>query len=108
LVRPFVFRHSGTSRLAAALALASAAALAACQRDLSEGETPRARAERVAGDTVASAWRHPVQVDSVAMRADTAIVTVSPRNWMATDAPMAVVRVSPAGKVIRIEWILGG
>jgi hypothetical protein len=96
------------SRLVSALSLAVAAALAGCQRDLSEGETPRARAERVARDTVASAWRHAVQIDSVVMRADTAVVTVSPRNWMATDAPMAVVRVSPAGKVVRIEWILGG
>ena len=88
--------------------LALAAALVACQGELQEGEAPRARAERVAGDTVARAWRHAVQIDSVEMRADTAIVTVSPRNWMATDAPMAVVRVNPAGRVVRIEWILGG
>jgi hypothetical protein len=49
-----------------------------------------------------------VGVDSVRTRGDTATVWVSPRNWMATDAPQAGVRVLPDGRVAAIQWILGG
>jgi hypothetical protein len=53
-------------------------------------------------------WHHTVGVDSVQSRGDTAIVWISPTNWMATDAPRAGVRVGPAGRVVAIQWINGG
>ena len=68
----------------------------------------RASAERVAQDTVKRAWRHEVGVDSVHQRGDTTIVWVSPRKWMATDAPQAGVSVAPSGRVVSIHWVLGG
>jgi hypothetical protein len=68
----------------------------------------RAVAERVAQDTARRAWRHDVGIDSVRQRGDTTLVWVSPRNWMATDAPQAGVRVGPRGRVVSIQWILGG
>ena len=71
-------------------------------------ERRRAVAEQVAKDTVAKVWHHSVGVDSVLPRGDTTIVWISPTNWMATDAPQAGVRVGPAGRVLGIQWILGG
>ena len=71
-------------------------------------ESPRALAERVAQGTAARAWRHEVDVDSIRLRANTTIVWVSPRNWMATDAPQAGVRVAPGGRVVAVQWVLGG
>jgi hypothetical protein len=68
----------------------------------------RAAARAVARDTAAHAWRHEVDVDSVRLRGDTTVVWVSPRNWMATDAPQAGVRVMPRGRVVGVEWIMGG
>lgn len=71
-------------------------------------ERERAVAEQVARDTAMRAWRHEVGVDSVRVRGDTTLVWVSPRNWMATDAPQAGVRVMPGGRVLSIQWIMGG
>lgn len=68
----------------------------------------RASAERAAQDTVRRAWRHEVGVDSVRQRGDTTIVWVSPRKWMATDAPQAGVSVGPTGQVVSVHWVLGG
>ena len=68
----------------------------------------RAVAERLAMDSVSRTWNHPVGVDSVRLRADTTIVWVSPRNWMATDAPQAGVHVAPNARIARIQWIFGG
>ena len=71
-------------------------------------ESTRARAERVAQDTTRRAWRYEVGVDSVQRRGDTTIVWVSPRGWMATDAPQAGVGVAPNGRVVSIHWVHGG
>jgi hypothetical protein len=79
-------------------------ALTACRSASRE----RAVAERVAQDTVSRTWRHEVGVDSVRLHGDTNVVWISPRNWMATDAPQAGVRVAPTGRVLSIQWILGG
>jgi len=68
----------------------------------------RARLERIAQDTASRAWRHAVGVDSVRMHGDTAVVWVSPRDWRATDAPQAAVRVTPDGRIAAIQWIMGG
>jgi hypothetical protein len=87
--------------------LVIASMLAACTGTRS-AERRRAVAERVAQDTAAQAWRHTVGVDSVLSQGDTTIVWVSPRNWMATDAPQAAVRVGPAGRVVGVKWIFGG
>jgi hypothetical protein len=73
-----------------------------------EREGDRAVALAAAQDTARRQWRHEVGVDSVQMRGDTTVVWVSPRNWMATDAPQAGVRVLPRGRVAGIQWILGG
>ena len=89
-------------------ALATALVLAACQARATDPARLRAAAERVAQDTATRAWHHAVGIDSVRMRGDTATVWVSPRDWMATDAPQAGVRVSPDGRVIAIQWIFGG
>ena len=72
------------------------------------GADRQATAERVAQDTAKRTWQHEVGVDSVQRQADTTTVWVSPRNWMATDAPQASVRVGPTGRIISIRWILGG
>src|SRR5215207_5843907 len=96
------------SRFPALAALAAVTIVAACEDRAPERAQFRAVAERVAQDTAARAWQHAVGVDSVRMRGDTATVWVSPRNWMATDAPQAGVRVLPDGRVADIEWILGG
>jgi hypothetical protein len=61
-----------------------------------------------AQDTARHQWHHEVGVDSVQVRGDTTVVWVSPRNWMATDAPQAGVRVLPRGRIVAIQWILGG
>lgn len=89
-------------------ALIGVAAGAGCRDQAAEQAGLRATAERVAQDTASHAWRHAVGVDSVRMRGDTATVWVSPRDWMATDAPQAGVRVTPDGRVAAIQWILGG
>jgi hypothetical protein len=89
-------------------AFVGAAAAAACRDPAAERVRLRAIAERVAQDTASRAWRHAVGVDSVRMGGDTATVWVSPRDWMATDAPQAGVRVTPDGRVAAIQWILGG
>ena len=86
--------------LAASLVLT----FAACRPRVSA----RSHAERVAQDTARRAWRHEVGVDSVRQRGDTTIVWVSPRQWMATDAPQAGVRVVPNGRVVSVHWVMGG
>ena len=83
-------------------------AITACARGALTSAELRARAEVVARDTASHAWRHDVGVDSVRMRNDTAVVWVSPRKWMATDAPQAGVRVGPDGRIVAIQWIMGG
>ena len=103
--RPTRRRMSSLPRSAA---LVAAAALAACQDREGEQARLRAAAEAAALDTASRAWRHAVGVDSVVVRGDTTTVWVSPRNWMATDAPQAGVRVSPDGRVASVQWILGG
>jgi hypothetical protein len=42
------------------------------------------------------------------MNRDTATVWVTPRNWQATDAPAAIVRIMPGGRIVGIHWIMGG
>ena len=83
-------------------------AAGACAGDASQESGFRVRAERIAQDTAARAWRHAVGVDSVRMRGDTAVVWVSPRNWQATDAPQAGVYVTPSEQISTIQWVLGG
>jgi len=83
-------------------------AAAACAGGAPEGSDFRVRAERIAQDTAARAWRHAVGVDSVRMRGDTAVVWVSPRDWQATDAPQAGVHVTPREQISTIQWVLGG
>ena len=68
----------------------------------------RARLERIAQDTASRAWKHAVGVDSVRTRGDTTVVWVSPRDWRATDAPQAGVRVMRDGRIAAIQWIMGG
>ena len=83
-------------------------ALVACADPAEERARIRAAAERVAQDTVSRAWSHAVGVDSVVMLGDTSVVWVSPRNWLATDAPQAGVRVDRDAKIVGIKWIMGG
>jgi hypothetical protein len=90
--------------VAAGLALAAVA----CADPAEERARIRAAAERVAQDTASRAWSHAVGVDSVVMLGDTSVVWVSPRNWLATDAPQAGVRVDRDAKIIAIKWIMGG
>jgi hypothetical protein len=68
----------------------------------------RALALTAAQDTARHQWQHEVGVDSVQTRGDTTVVWVSPRNWMATDAPQAGVGVIPPGRIVAIRWIMGG
>jgi hypothetical protein len=86
------------------LLISTGLALAGCRGRAND----RTIAERVARDTASRAWRHDVGVDSVRQLGDTTIVWVSPRNWMATDAPQAGVRVGRGGRVVSIQWIMGG
>jgi hypothetical protein len=79
-----------------------------CESSARAVERERAIARTAAQDTATHQWRHEVGVDSVQMRGDTTIVWVSPRNWMATDAPQAVVHVVPGGRVTGVQWIMGG
>ena len=89
--------------------IVAAASIAGCARNTDQDAVAkRAAAERVAMDTTRRAWNHDVGVDSVRTRGDTSVVWVSPRNWMATDAPQAGVRVNAQGKIVAIQWILGG
>ena len=83
-------------------------AAGACTGDAAAGSDFRVRAERIAEDTTARAWRHAVGVDSVRMRGDTTVVWVSPRNWQATDAPQAGVHVTPSEQISTIQWVMGG
>ena len=82
--------------------------IVACARSAPSAGAFRALAERVAQDTASRAWRHEVGVDSVRMHGDTAVVWVSPRKWMATDAPQASVHVAPDARIVAIQWIMGG
>jgi hypothetical protein len=68
----------------------------------------RAAALKAALDTTARAWHHETGTDSLTMHGDTATVWVTPRNWQATDAPDAIVRVVPHGRVVGVDWIAGG
>jgi hypothetical protein len=79
-----------------------------CGSSAREDERERAIALATAQDTVRHQWQHEVGVDSVQLRGDTTVVWVSPRNWMATDAPQAAVRVIPGGRVVGVQWIMGG
>ena len=79
-----------------------------CRAKPDGATTNRVVAERAAQDTARRQWRHEVGVDSVQVRRDTTVVWVSPRNWMATDAPQAGVRVLPGGRIVGIQWIMGG
>ncbi len=88
-------------------AIVAAVALAAC-RDPAPAQSRTRAAERVALDTASRAWRHAAGVDSVRGVGDTVVVWVSPRDWTATDAPQAGVRVAPGGRVVGVPWILGG
>jgi hypothetical protein len=79
-----------------------------CRPSARDPERDRAVALKAAQDTAGQRWQHEVGVDSVQMRGNTTVVWVSPRNWMATDAPQASVRVLAGGRVVGIRWILGG
>ena len=79
-----------------------------CRTSADDEERDRTAALEVAQDTATRSWRHEVGVDSVRMDADTTVVWVSPRNWLGTDAPQAGVRVLPRGRIVRIQWVLGG
>ena len=80
---------------------------AGCQSaKVNEGD--RAAALKAATDTAAATWKHSVGADSVRTRGDTVVVYVSPTQWMATDAPQAVVHVLPRGRIVKVQWILGG
>jgi hypothetical protein len=79
-----------------------------CPPSARDPERDRAVALKAAQDTASHQWHHEVGVDSVQMRGDTTVVWVSPRNWMATDAPQARVRILSPGRVVGIQWILGG
>jgi hypothetical protein len=68
----------------------------------------RAAALKAALDTTARAWKHETGADSVTMHGDTATVWVTPRHWQATDPPAAIVRVMPGGRLVGIQWIMGG
>jgi hypothetical protein len=81
---------------------------AGCRPSVADQERDRTVALTAAQDTVRRQWKHEVGVDSVQQRADTTVVWVSPRNWMATDAPQAGVRVLSRGRIVGIQWILGG
>ena len=83
-------------------------ACVACADPAEERARIRAAAERVAQDTASRAWSHAVGVDSVVMLGDTSVVWVSPRNWLATDAPQAGVRVDRDAKIVGIKWVHGG
>ena len=83
-------------------------ACAACASQPPVDDAQRARIERIAQDTASRAWTHAVGVDSVRMRGDTTVVWVSPRDWRATDAPQAGVRVMRDGRIAAIQWIMGG
>jgi hypothetical protein len=83
-------------------------AIAACARQPPADGAQRARLERIAQDTVSRAWKHAAGVDSVRVHGDTTVVWVSPRDWRATDAPQAGVRVMRDGRIAAIQWIMGG
>jgi hypothetical protein len=82
--------------------------LSGCASPPPTDDGERAAALAAAKDTVKRAWKHEVAVDSVVARGDTTVVWVSPRDWMATDAPHAGVSVLPGGRIAAIQWIMGG
>jgi hypothetical protein len=92
-------------RVAAVLGIALSAA---CRPQARDPEQDRAVVLIAAQDTARRQWQHEVGVDSVREHGDTSVVWVSPRNWMATDAPQAAVRVLRGGRIVGIQWILGG
>jgi hypothetical protein len=79
-----------------------------CGEQGSDPTKDRTLALTAAQDTARRQWQHEVGVDSVQVRGDTTVVWVSPRNWMATDAPQAVVMTLPRGRIAGIQWIMGG
>jgi hypothetical protein len=80
----------------------------ACGPPARDPEQERAMALATAQDTARRQWNHAVGVDSAQTRGDTTVVWVSPRKWMATDAPQAVIRVHAGGRIVGIRWIMGG
>jgi hypothetical protein len=80
----------------------------ACRARPSDATDNRTAAVTAAQDTARRQWQHEVGVDSVQVRGDTTVVWVSPTNWMATDAPQAGVRVLPRGRIVSVQWIMGG
>ena len=93
----------------ARVALVAAAAMGlGCGTSSRDAKRDEAAALAAAQDTAARQWKHEVGVDSVQTRSDTTIVWVSPRNWLATDAPQAGVKVLPTARIVGIQWIMGG
>jgi hypothetical protein len=88
--------------------LIAASLVIGCRDTAADQARQRAAAERVALDMTGRAWNHSVAVDSFLTRGDTAIVWVSPSDWMATDEPNAGVHVVPGARIVRIQWIYGG
>ena len=80
----------------------------ACRSERDAVARDRTAAETAARDTARRQWQHEVGIDSAQVRGDTTVVWVSPRNWLATDAPQAGVRVLPGGRIVSIQWIMGG
>jgi hypothetical protein len=83
------------------------ALIAACKSSERDSKRDQSVALAAAQDTASKQWKHEVGVDSIQMRGDTSVVWVSPRNWQATDAPQAVVRVLD-GRIVVVHWIMGG
>ena len=79
-----------------------------CTSPSREQERDRAVALTTAQDTARHQWQHEVGVDSVLLHGDTTVVWVSPRSWMATDAPQAAVSVLRGGRIVGVRWIMGG
>jgi hypothetical protein len=93
------------SRLVRAVLLSVSAA---CASERPPDGAKRVEVQQIALDTASRAWNHAAGVDSVRMHGDTAVVWVSPRDWQATDAPQAGVRVTPDGRITAIQWVMGG
>ena len=90
------------------VAIVGALALGACRSSDRKSDRDQSAALAAAQDTASRQWKHEVGVDSIQTSGDTSIVWVSPRNWNATDAPHAAVRVLPDGRIIVVHWIMGG
>lgn len=65
-------------------------------------------AVRAALDTLGRLGARDYVADSLVRRGDTLAVWASPRVWMATDEPHAVVDIVPPGRVVAVRHILGG